>query len=67
MGEEKIEKSPFDGESVYYEYRCRDCGHKQKVEDIVIDAFLAGAHYKEGQMPELNCIKCNGTLTYVGD
>lgn len=67
MEEERIEKAPFDGESVYYEYKCRDCGNEQRVEDVVVDAFLAGGHYKEGQMPQLNCMKCNGTLICVGD
>ena len=64
--EEAGNDMPFNGESVYYEYKCKKCGREEKVEDIVIDAFLASGQYKEGQMPKLGC-PCSGTLIYVGE
>lgn len=59
---------PFWGESVYYDFRCKDCEKEHRVEDIVIDAFLASGEYEKGQMPELACPFCGkGTLIFAGD
>lgn len=65
--EEDDRNIPFGGESVYYEYKCKDCGWEHRVEDIVIDALLASGKYKEGQMPMLDCPRCHGDLIYIGD
>ena len=54
------------GESQYYSYGCQDCNFQTKVEDIVIDAFIAGSIEKD-KMPEIVCPNCNGTLVYLGD
>jgi DNA-directed RNA polymerase subunit RPC12/RpoP len=54
------------GESQYYSYVCQDCNFQTNVEDIVIDAFIAGSIEKD-KMPEIGCLNCNGTLVYLGD
>jgi len=66
MADQDGRDMPFGGESVYYSYKCKDCGKKHEVEDIVVDAFLAGGKYEPGQMPMVNCPYCNGTLVYNG-
>ena len=64
--EENLKELPFNSTSVYYKYKCKDCGLETQAEDIAIDAFLAGGQYKAGEMPKLGCPRCSGTLLYIG-
>lgn len=53
------------GEETTYSYICSRCGYKQEVPDIVVDAFAASGDLKLGEMPELECPSCGGTLRSV--
>jgi hypothetical protein len=62
---EKEIRMPGMYETPYYNYRCRDCGYKGKVEGIVVDSFPSSPSSKH-HMPELQCF-CGGDLCYVKD
>ena len=54
------------GEETTYSYVCTKCGHKEEVPDIVVDAFAASGGLKPGEMPEIECPRCRGTLRSAG-
>lgn len=49
-----------------YPYECEACGHKDEVEDIVVDAYFFSQNCKKGKYPTLTCPECNGTMKHKG-
>ena len=59
--EKPEEEFPFIGNSDWYLYRCRRCGHADWVEDVFIDSFPPSQ--PEGT-PEFLCPKCGGSFRW---
>ena len=62
---EKEMTVPSGAETKYYNYRCSDCGYKQKVPDFVVDEFAAVEGLEPGNMPVLQCGSCGKKLKCV--